>query len=90
MLPIGHPRSLTSTSARVTLIVLPEIIKIDPKGAEARDAVEAEVAMLLVEEEILVGKNPSKITMEKENSIKMTLMDQTFHIVTLLWNSMQH
>ena len=42
-----------------------------------------------VEEEIVVGTKPSKITTENVNMMKMTLMDQTFHIVTILWQSIQ-
>ena len=45
--------------------------------------------MAIVEEDIVVGTNPSKITTENENAMEMTLMDQMFHIVNILWQSMQ-
>ena len=69
--------------------MLPEIITIYPEGADSRDAIEAEVAMAIVEEDIVVGTNPSKITTENENAMEMTLIDQMFHIVNILWQSMQ-
>ena len=69
--------------------MIPAIITINPEGAEAGNAVEAEIAMALVEEEIVVGTNPRKITTENENEMEMTLMDQTFHILTILRKSMQ-